>query len=206
MDSQIFTILSSGIFAILGSLITWIGASKIEKSHRRHEFLSNQLKFVYGPLYFCVVQYGYLCNIGRKVGDKIDEMGEEHKNNADKKFTAKVKDSIDIMNHYESRIPKQNNEYIYNILKKNYAYVDKDDVNIFHDFAINHLRMKKECSKERVNYEIYKYLGDIPFMKEEFAERVRKKFFEKTEKLNPPSCFSRLVARFKEWKKSFPCI
>ena len=68
------------------------------------------------------------------------------------------------------------------VLKKGYAYIDPEDNQIFQDFAVDTIRLEKEregSGKMLVPVAIYRRVGDMYYMRNEFIERVEEKFKEK---------------------------
>jgi hypothetical protein len=72
----------------------------------------------------------------------------------------------------------ENNEEIMKILRQNAQYMDAEDVGIFQDFAIHHLRLNSERDEDgklTTPFMIYRKVGNISFMTPEFIDFTKSK-------------------------------
>ena len=96
-----------------------------------------------------------------------------------------MEQAIGIENEYV-RLVKENNDQIFSILRENWMFIDPDDLDVFRETILDHLRLKIETEpggKYKTPYLAYKEMGAIPFMRPEFMERVKKKVMEKQARL-----------------------
>lgn len=189
MEQAINLIVSFLGGGIIGGLINWARVSRSEKESRKSEALSNQIKCLYGSLYFFAGQNESLFELNNKFQSAYtdhyvnqDWSRDPHTQESIKKET---ETTIELGNHYV-RLTRKNNEKICEILKENYSHIDPAETEIFQRFVIDHLRMEREFKEGEpleTPFAIYKKVGEVSFMRKEFSELVKKKFLEKTEEL-----------------------
>jgi hypothetical protein len=89
--------------------------------------------------------------------------------------------TIDIANSYVQMVVANGAEIVA-ILKTNYGYIDPDDEDVFQQFVTHQARLTQEYPLDeglRTPFAIYLKIGEISYMRPEFAQRVREKFSKK---------------------------
>jgi len=189
MEQTINLIVSFLGGGIIGGLINWVRVSRSEKEARKNELLSDQIKCLYGPLYF----FTGLNESLFELTSKFQSAYTEHYVNQDwsrdphtlESLKKETETTIELGNHYV-RLTRKNNEKICEILRENYSYIEPDDTEIFQRFIIDQLRMEREFKEGEpleTPFEIYSKVGEVSFMRKEFAELAKTRFIEKTKEL-----------------------
>jgi ribosomal protein S18 len=174
---------------IIGGLINWARVSRTEKEGRKSEALLNQVKFLYGPLYFFVGQNESLFDLNNKFHSAYTDHFVNQKWSSDTHTQESIKKeaetTIELSNYYV-RMTRNNNKKICEILRENYSYIDPNDTEIFQRFITDHLRMEKEFKEGEpleTPFEIYNKVGEISFMRKEFSDLVKGEFIRKTKEI-----------------------
>ncbi len=174
----------------VSAIINWIRANRVDKRERRTRFLDDQLRKLYGPLYYFTSQNQKLFELNKRFHEAYNkeyiQKRYSREESTQKILETEAKETIDIANEYIEEVEK-NNEKTKQILDDNYSYIDPDDIDIFLSFFENYIRLKKERDEAkylRTPFMIYQHIGDISFMKPEFIERVKLKFSQKKGELD----------------------
>jgi len=186
----IFSFLGGGVVV---AIFDWIRINKAEKISRRVDILNNQIRHLYGPLYFftsqnekCFALNDSILKAYRKEYVDVKFSDNPH---TQENLRQRTTVTLDIANAYVN-LSTQNNEKIIEILRDNYSFIDPEDVDLFQQFVIDYTRLKTELDdsgKLKTPLEIYERVGEISFMRPDFIERVKAKFNSKKkemEKLN----------------------
>ena len=182
---------SFGIIGIIfGSLLTrW----RLEWSERREfkkRFLERQLRYLYGPLYYFVMQSENLFEL-------YDKYHKAYKTEyVNKKYSKQVstqaqlkKDAnatLDIANRCIDEV-KNNNLKIKHILDNNAPLIDPDDIELFSLFFTDIIRLDiehNEEGKQILPYEIYTHIGEISFLNPKVSKHIKNKFMNKKKQLD----------------------
>ena len=170
---------------ILSAAINWARAERAEKRERKIKFLDDQLRNLYGPLYYFVSQSEKCFELNKKFHNAYNEEFVNQKWSKDEITRERLKEqtstTLDIANQYIHEV-KSNNQKIKEILDSKYSYIDPDDIDVFMLFNEHYLRYQKEIEEEEklITPEgIYERIGDISFLRPEFIERVKLKFRNK---------------------------
>ena len=181
-----FSFLGGGVIA---GLISWARIAKSEREARRSDYIRQQLENLYGPVYFFASQNEKLFALSRKFLGAYSEWFEgknwSPERQTQKNLEEQSASTIDIANHYIT-IVTENNEEIMRILRQNAQYMDAEDVEVFQDFAVHHLRLNTERDEEgklKTPFMIYRKVGNISFMKQEFIEFAKSRFGKKSDSL-----------------------
>lgn len=175
----IFSFIGGGVAV---AIIEWFRMIYSEKESRKIEYLNNQLKYLYGPLY-CFSSYAeQLFELSDNI-QKLYKSEYEGKNwSRDKSTQDNLKiettDTINTSNLYIAKAI-QNNSVLQKIIEDNYSYCDLDDIEIFKDFLKDLARYKTEYDENgnlRLPHRIYFKLDNISFLKPEFIGRVKLKY------------------------------
>jgi hypothetical protein len=174
----------------VAGILNWVFSAKSASKARKTESLTQQLNLLYGPLFFFVSQNDDMFKLNSKfqTAYKTEYTGDKWSQDEDtqKNLRAATSCTLDIANKYIG-VVKNNNEKIVEVLVNNYSFIDPDDVEVFQQFMIDYTRMKTEVDKDgtlQTPFEIYLHIGDISFMKSEFMEKVKSKFYLKKQQLN----------------------
>jgi len=175
----IFSFLGGGVAV---AIIDWFWKMSSEKKSRKIEYLNNQLKYLYGPLY-CFSSYAEQLfelsdNIQKLYKSEYEEQKWSQEKTTQDNLKLETTDTINISNSYISKVI-DNNSVIRRIIEDNYSYSDLDDIEIFKNFLRDFARYKTEYDENgilKLPHRIFFKLDNISFLKPEFIERVRLKF------------------------------
>jgi len=178
----IFSFLGGGVVV---AIFDWIRINKAEKISRRLDFLNNQIRHLYGPLYFFTSQNEKCFELNDSILKAYRKEYVEEKFSKDpytqENLKKEVMITLDVANAYVS-LATQNNEKIIEILRDNYSFIDPEDVDTFQQFVVDYNRLKTErdeSGKLKTPLEIYMHVGEISFMRPDFIQRVKTKFNSK---------------------------
>lgn len=182
----IFSFLGGGVVV---AIFDWIRINKAEKLSRRLDMLNNQIRNLYGPLYFFTSQNAQCFALNDSILKAYDKEYVEQEWSKDQYTRENLKKetalTLDIANAYV-RLVTINNERIIEILRDNYSLIDPEDEDIFQQFVIDYNRLKTESDESgrlRMPLEIYMQVGNISFMRPAFIERVKNKFNAKKQEI-----------------------
>lgn len=216
---------------VVSGLIGWIYTYRTERQQRKIRFIDEQVRKLYGPLYYFTSQNEKLISLyekhfkafvkvwkeersQQKITDRNTGKKKEKKFDFDKVFSKTFENARKFIEEIE-----KNNEKIKQILDDSYSYIDPEDIDIFLDFFEYYIRRKKENKKEKklckiesiedfdkYSFDIKREVGKISIVKKEFWERVKLKFFQKKEELNklmgcPLKSNFQNEVESKKWKK-----
>lgn len=174
---------------VIAGLMTWARTARSEREGRKSEYIRQQLENLYGPVFFFAAQNEKLFALNRKFLGAYTEWFEGKHWSPEPQTQENLKSdssmTIDIANRY-IRIVTENNEEIMTILRQNAQYMDAEDVEIFQDFAIHHVRLNSERDEEgnlTTPFMIYRKVGSISFMTPEFIDFTKSRFAEKSDSL-----------------------
>ncbi len=185
--SLIVSFLGGGI---LGALLNWVRAERAEKKERKIRFLDDQIRELYGPLYYFISQSEKLFELNKRFHDAYNEEYVKKKYST-AEYTRKIleketKETLDLANKYIANV-ESNNLRIKEILDKNYSLIDPDDIELLLLFYEHHIRLVTERDSDgriKTPFMIYRHIGDISFLPLEVVERVKGKFLNKKEELD----------------------
>lgn len=170
---------------LIVAIFDWIRINKAEKVTRRLDLLNNQIRNLYGPLYFFTSQNARCFELNDSILKAYRKEYVEEKFSKDPYTQENLKKettlTLDIANAYVSLVT-QNNERIIDILRDNYSFIDPEDEDIFQQLVVDYNRLKverEESGKLKTPLEIYYHVGEISFMRPDFIERVKTKFNSK---------------------------
>ena len=183
----IFSFLGGGLVA---GILNWIRVARSEKKDRRIKELNDQIRNLYGPLYFFTSQNDKCFKLNDSILKAYRTEYVEEKYSQDEHTQQNLRKqttlTLDIANTYVG-LATQNNEKIIEILKSNYSYIDPEDVDIFQQFVVDYNRLKTERDESgrlKTPLEIYQHVGEISFMRPEFIKRVSAKFISKKDEID----------------------
>jgi hypothetical protein len=171
--------IGGGVVAVVGN---WVHSSWSARRAREVEGLREQLRLLYGPLFFFTIQNEQLFKLTGNVQDARREFFEGKKwSNEEKAQEALRKQhlaTIELGNTYVKRVVK-NNERVMDILENNWHLVEPGDIEVLSRFQVDYTRYLVEA-KDRgitdVPFSVAMKLGPISFMHPDVIVRVRATF------------------------------
>lgn len=170
---------------LVAGVLDWLRANSAEKTARKVDHLSAQIKNLYGPLYFFTSQNEKLFALYSQFHGAYQSEYVHPQWSTDEQTQARLRgetsQTLNLANGY-IEIVKANNDKVIEVLRENYAYLDPEDVELFQKFVIDYTRLKKELDvsgRVLTPLGIYNSVGEISFMRPEFMNRVKEKFNEK---------------------------
>lgn len=194
MSDETIKLIAGFLFSFLGggivvAIFDWIRINKAEKLQRRLEILNNQIRNLYGPLYFFTSQNEKCFALNDSILKAYDKEYVEQQWSQDDITSANLKKNttltLDVANAYV-HLATANNDRIFEILSEHYSLIDPDDQDVFQQFVMDYNRLKTERDDTgtiKMPFEIYKHLGSISFMRPTFIERVKTKFNAKKQQI-----------------------
>lgn len=174
---------------IISALINWVRTNRADKKDREIKLLDDQIRKLYGPLYFLVSQSEKLFQLNNRFHEAYNEeyCNKSWSQDQHTKETLKEETTITIetANKYV-RMVEKNNEKMEEILDNHYPLLDPDDIDTFMVFFEHHTRLnieKDTNGKITTPFRIYKTIGDISFLKPEVIEKIKTKFLNKKKKI-----------------------
>lgn len=168
-----FLALFSGI---IGAYLTQLFTLWREDKNRKKEFINNQIKFLYGPLFTFVKENEVLITHV----NYIDGLCETNKvkNYVSEEFS-KV---LDVQQDFYKKVVLNNIEMI-EIIKNNFFLIEKDDITIFMNFILlrnrSEIEFEKDTRKYRMPTSIGHELPKIILLPDDFKELIIRRFNEK---------------------------
>ncbi|ACA84832.1 hypothetical protein [Shewanella woodyi] len=189
MDGVIKLIISFLGGGVIAGLISWARIARSERENRKTEHIKAQVNNLYGPLYFFTSQNVQLLELNRNLmsayNDEYVDQNWALAPETQKSINEETSTTIDIANTYVKNIIA-NNQKIVELLQNNSEYIDPEDNDVFHKVVIDNIRdmvEKEESGKLRTPFMVYKSVGDIFFVRQEFNELVINKFLSKNNEL-----------------------
>jgi len=183
----VFSFLGGGL--VVG-LLNWLRANQAEKRSRKVSALQAKIQNLYGPLQFFASLNESYFELNAKFLGAYQAEYEGKKWSRDeatqKNLKQEITQTLDIANAY-IRLVIQNNESILEVLRNNYTYIDREDVEVFRQLVVDYTRLKTEMDESgRLNtpLRIYEHIGNISFMRPEFIKRIKEKFNAKKKELD----------------------
>jgi len=175
----VLSFLGGGFVAAAGN---WVHSSWSARRAREVEGLREQLRLLYGPLFFFTSQNEQLFKLTGNVEDARREFFEGKKWSNDEKTQESLRKehlaTIELGNAYVRRVVK-NNERVMDILEKNWHLVEPGDVEILSGFQVDYTRYLVEAKGQAatdVPFSVVMKLGQISFMHPDVIARVRATF------------------------------
>lgn len=189
MDEIVKVIISFLGGGVIAGLISWARIARSERENRKSEYIKSQVNNLYGPLYFFTSQNVQLLALNRNLMtaydieyiDKNWSLDPQTRKNLNEETSA----TINIANSYVKNIV-DNNEKIVELLQKNSEYIDPEDNEIFHRVVIDNIRLNvetKESGELITPFMVYKSVGKISYLREDFKDIVMSKFLVKNKEL-----------------------
>lgn len=189
MDEVVKVIISFLGGGVIAGLISWARIARSERGNRKAEYIKSQVNNLYGPLYFFTSQNVQLQELNRNLMTAYDTEYVDKNWSLDPNTRQTLKEEtsaiMNIANTYVKNIA-DNNERIAELLQKNPEYIDPEDNDVFHMVAIDNLRfiVETEESGELITpFMVYKSVGEISFLREDFKDIVISKFLIKNKEL-----------------------
>lgn len=174
---------------LISALINWSRANSADKKDREIRLLDDQIRNLYGPLYFLVSQSEKLFQLNNRFHEAYNEEYCNQKWSQDKHTQEILKEetsmTIETANKY-IRIVEKNNEKMKEILDSHYPLLDPEDIETMMVFFEHHTRINVEKDmngKITTPFRIYKNMGDISFLRPEVINLIKTKFFHKKKRI-----------------------
>jgi hypothetical protein len=182
----IFSFLGGGLVA---GLLNWLRTARSERTSRRIEFVRSQLQELYGPLQFFTSCNAQLLGLSHKLNEayKQEYIGKQwsQEYNTRERVSQRETQTIEIANQYAEQAV-QNNKRILEILTAHYDLIEPADLEVCAQFIVHYTRLKTEIDEAgrlKTPDEIYRHLGGISLMPEQFIQVVDTRFTEKKTEL-----------------------
>jgi len=180
----VFSFLGGGL--VVG-ILDWVRSVRSETRARRAALISDQLRYLYGPLYFLTSQNAALFELtdAFQSAYSAEYIEQKYSPEAHERVSERASRTLSLSNKYID-VVKANNDRISELLSSAFAHIDPEDVTVFRRFLVDYLRLKTEIDpqgKMLTPIEIYEHVGDISFMRPEFIERIEQRFQEKKAEL-----------------------
>jgi hypothetical protein len=174
---------------LIGAVVNWISSSRAARRAREADFIRDQLRLLYGPLFFFTSQNDELFKLAGNVQDVRRAIFEDKNWSTDEHTQAALGQqhmaTIEMANAYVERVVK-NNERIMDILENNWHVVDSGDIEVLSRFRVDYTRYLVEVmgpGKKDVPLSVVRQLGPIPFIRPDFIACVRTTFERLRERL-----------------------
>lgn len=182
MDTMIFIIVSL-IVSFLGGGVVSAGINqwcmwRQDVNKEKMRLIELQLQKLYGPLFWHLSRSEKALELSRKIlaaGD-VEYSGKDS-------AEEDIQKTIGVSNEYVSLV-KYNNTKALEILNENYVFIDPDDIDVFNLFYEHYIRLITEFNEQgsKVPLKIYKRMGDISFLRNEYIGRLKEKYLSKRKK------------------------
>jgi hypothetical protein len=189
MDATYFTTLSLVVSflggGIIGALVNYVRAERSENKERKVKFLDEQIRHLYGPLYYWVSQNIRLFELSERFHDAYRKEFIDEKWSQDPRTQGRLREgaglTLELANKYIGQV-EANNAEIKKIIDANYSYIDPEDIEVFSLFYEHHIRRITEINESGLLVTpdgIYQKIGDISFLRQEFIDKIKEKFLAK---------------------------
>ncbi len=184
--SLIVSFLGGGI---ISAVINLIRANRADKKEREIKFLDEQIRKLYGPLYYLTSQSEKLFQLNKEFHEAYNQEYCGQKWSQDQHTQEILKEettiTIETANRYV-RMVEINNDKMKEILDSHYSLLDPDDIETMMVFFEHYTRLSIEKDIDgRITtpFRIYQQVGDISFLRPEVIKKINTKFFCKKKKL-----------------------
>lgn len=174
---------------VASAIINWFFSSRAAKQERKYRLLEEQVRELYGPLFYLVMQSEKLLELNKKLLDAYDIEFIEKRYSENELTRERVEtwaeDTIGLANNYVKQV-EESSEKIASLLNSKFSFIDPDDVELFLLFFEHRARLVTERDSSgvlRTPMQIYRHVGNISYLRPEFIERVRSQFFSKRNEL-----------------------
>jgi hypothetical protein len=197
-QTLITTLCGGAVGGVLVASIEWIRTSRADQASRRSQYLSEQLRLLYGPVYCYYSRNDRLCKIWSEHSaiHKKQYIDTQYADSARDSVSEEHLAAIAVTNRYADRMVENNNKMV-DILTANYGLVDPEDEDNFQNLIAHTIRYQVESREEpRPPMRVALDLPLIHFFQDEVFDAVRKRFSAKRDELRQlrqrsNSCFRR---------------
>ena len=175
METFVTALLGSGLGAALVTALFQLWNSIRENEL---QFIKNQLRGLYGPLYYFTCLNKNLFDLCKNYHTAYRKEYIDKKISPESKidFRKEAEAMIEEVNSYITDV-MQNNVKILELFEKSWDLIDPDDVEIFSQFQIDMARMKRIGDQMlRTPLAAIEHLGPISFMRPQMIDRVKDKW------------------------------
>ena len=184
---------------------------RAEARAKREAALRQQLHQLYAPLAYLVALHEIYARRSEAV---VSAGGEEYTGktfapDSREWVSREIATTIGVANEYGRQLTPIDEE-AFQLIRGNYVHIDREDADIFLQFAEDHIRGVVEFRPEggiKLPFGVEDRLGPVPLMRQAFRERVRERFALKRQQLAGLEAHSwwlpALCARLKpcSWRK-----
>jgi hypothetical protein len=186
----VFSFLGGGL---VSAITQWVRSARSERKERRIKYLTGQIQNLYGPLFFLTSQNESYFKLNRAFHGAYgtEYIGQNWSKDSitQERVKEAASQTLSLANTYVDLVVT-NNDKILALLQQNYSYIDTDDVEVCQSLVVDYTRMKTEMDDDGklvTPMRIYGHIGEISFMRPEFMERVKTKFFAKKDEIEAHS-------------------
>jgi hypothetical protein len=171
----ILSFLGGGVVAAIGN---WIYSTRAARRQNEIQHLLNQLKDLYGPVYFFTSQNEQLFGLCDDVHDAYStHFGQNWSPDArtQETLSKQAGATIDLGNAYVQQAV-ENNDRVMEVLRVHWHLVDDADVPVLSQFQVDHTRFTAEVKNKQaqgVPFAISQMLGSISYMRPEMIKAVK---------------------------------
>jgi len=181
-NTFIGALIGGGIGAAAVTALFDIWASKTQVNIT---LLQDQLRELYGPLYFLTRQNQALFDLCNKYHEAYDKTfsGKKYADEAFPRVQQEMQAMIEDANQYIKQV-ELNDQKALDLLEKSWHHADPDDIDIFIEFQIDYSRLilgRKESFATVIA--THQHIGNISYMRPSMIERVESKWTTKKAEL-----------------------
>lgn len=172
-----------------GVIVNHFFLQRSARIERQISQLNDQLRELYAPLFYLVLQAEKLLEINKRIRN-ADKVASDQKYSDNPLTQERLQEQTDqtlgLANDYVKFL-EQKIEQISVLLDEKFAYIDPDDVELFLLFFEHRTRLnmeKREDGTLRTPTRIYRQLGDISYIHIEFIGRVKWQFRHKKDEVH----------------------
>jgi hypothetical protein len=129
------------------AILTQLNAARVAEKQRKLQQLDEQIRELYGPLFYLVSQSERLFSLNARFHDayKAEYIDQKYPRDpiAREQRRSETMDTIGLANQYVKQV-EANNEKISSLLDSKFSYIDPDDIEPFLLFFEHYTRMTTE--------------------------------------------------------------
>ena len=170
--------------------MNWIREHRRDQITRRADFLKEQLRNLYGPLFHYLSYNREIFAFAGKISDVYKEVFCQREYPIDREaaeaLEAQAINTINLGNEYV-KLAMENNVKIEDVLVANFNYIDIDDLEMARLFRGDRMRARIELEKKeerpQIPFRVIYLLGTVIFYRDDFTKQIELKFHSKVQEL-----------------------
>jgi hypothetical protein len=184
----VLSLLGAGFLgAVIVFFLEWYKDTRAETMQRKCAYLTDQLRYLYGPLHFFMSQNRELFAHCDRISEQYTGYfeGKQWAEAGRKSVEKQAMATIALSNKYVQRV-RDNNRIVLDILQSQWYLIDDDDIEIFSTIQVHVIRDLEEfatAGAREVPLPIILNLGNVHFFTHEWASRVKEKWAAKRDEL-----------------------